>query len=331
MTKKYLQLSCEQRYQIEALLKTGASMQQIADVVGVHKSTISREISRNTAKRGRYAKQYRASDGQHKTMQRHKTKAKHIRFTDTMKRKVRKWLQVDNLSPELIWARGKSQMGDFVSPETLYTWIWDCKFSNRREDRQDKLLYQTLKHGKRRKRRGNYKNNRGTILHRVWIDKRPKIVDKRNRIGDLEVDLMLTKNRRPALLVIIDRATLKITLEKIDSKDSRYIAAKIKRRLAKQRHLVKTITFDNDQAFALHWQVGKWLGAKTYFTRPNCSQDKGTIENRIGVIRRFYPKKTDMSLVTQKEIKTVERLLNNRPVRKFNYQTPKEVFDRMVS
>jgi transposase, IS30 family len=331
MTKKYLQLSCEQRYQIEALLKTEASMQQIADVIGVHKSTISREISRNTANRGRYANQYSGAVAWRKTMYRHKTKTKHIRFTETMKQQARIWLEVDKLSPELIWARGKRHMGDFVSHETIYKWIWHCKFSNRREDRQDKLLYQTLKHGKRRKRRGNYKDNRGFIPYRVWIDKRPKIVGRRTRIGDLEVDLMLSKNRQAALLVIIDRATLKTTLEKIESKDSRYIAAKIKRRLAKQKHRIKTITFDNDQAFTLHWQVGKFLKAKTYFTRPYTSQDKGTIENRIGVIRRFYPKKTDMSRVTQKEIKTVERLINNRPVRKFNYQTPLEVFNRMVS
>ena len=330
MTKKYLQLSCEQRYQIEVLLKADKSQQEIAHLLGVHKSTISRELHRNTAKRGAGAKQYHAGGAQRKTMHRHKVKAKHIRFTDRMKQQARDWLHIDKLSPELISVRGKQQTGDFVSHETIYGWIWECKKSNRRKDRQDKLLYKTLRHGKHRRKRGAFTDHRGIIPNRISIDQRPKIVAKRKRIGDLEIDLMVGKNYKGGLLVITDRATLKTTLEKFESKQSASIVAKIKRCLIRQKDWIKTITFDNDLAFTLHEQVAKSLEAKTYFTRPYTAQDKGTIENRIGVIRRFYPKKTDMTLVTKKEIKIVERLINNRPVRKFNYRTPNEVFAQFI-
>ena len=90
------------------------------------------------------------------------------------------------------------------------------------------------------------------------------------------------------------------------------------------RTQIKTLTFDNDLAFAKHELIAKVLNVKTYFTRPYTSQDKGTVENRIGVIRRFFPKGTDMTKVHWNTIKSVERKLNNRPVRKFNYLSPKE-------
>ncbi len=186
------------------------------------------------------------------------------------------------------------------------------------------------RHGKRRRKRGAHHDSRGKIPNRVSIDKRPKIVNKRKRIGDLEIDLMVGKNHKAGLLVITDRATLKTTLEKIESKKCIPITSKIKHCLIKQKQLIKTITFDNDMAFALHEQIAKALEAKTYFTRPYTAQDKGTIENRIGVIRRFYPKKTDLTLVTQKQIKAVQRLINNRPIRKFKYRTPNEVFDHLI-
>ena len=89
---------------------------------------------------------------------------------------------------------------------------------------------------------------------------------------------------------------------------------------------IKTITFDNDQAFGLHHEIANELGVKSYFTRPYTSQDKGSIENRNGVIRRFYPKKTDFNEVSTKDVKQVEKMINNRPVRKLDYKTPNEVY-----
>ena len=96
-------------------------------------------------------------------------------------------------------------------------------------------------------------------------------------------------------------------------------------RLSPIAPLVKTMTFDNDQAFGLHQEIANELNIKTFFTRPYTSQDKGSVENRNGVIRRFYPKKTDFTEVTARDVKKVETMINNRPVRKFDYKTPNEV------
>ncbi len=89
---------------------------------------------------------------------------------------------------------------------------------------------------------------------------------------------------------------------------------------------IETITFDNDQAFGLHHEIAKELDVKTFFTRPYTSQDKGSIENRNVVIERFYPKKTDFNEVTLKDVKRVQKSINNRPIRKFNYKSANEVY-----
>ena len=92
-----------------------------------------------------------------------------------------------------------------------------------------------------------------------------------------------------------------------------------------------TLTFDNDKAFTDHQEIGKELDVDTYFTRPYTSQGKGTVENRIGVIRRFFPKKTDLTFITHQQVREVEQKLNNRPVRKFNYQTPNQVLQGKIA
>jgi IS30 family transposase len=86
-----------------------------------------------------------------------------------------------------------------------------------------------------------------------------------------------------------------------------------------------------DKGFADHMKVANALNASTYFTIPYTSQDKGTVENRIGQIRRFIPKKKDLNRVTSHKVKQVELLLNNRPVRKFNYKTPNQVLQEKIA
>jgi IS30 family transposase len=109
----------------------------------------------------------------------------------------------------------------------------------------------------------------------------------------MEVDLIIGKSHKSGLLVTLDRVTLITTIDKIKSKKPKHIKTLLMKRMLGNR-FIKTITFDNDQAFSLHHEIANELGVKTYFTRPYTSQDKGSIENRNGVIRRFYPKRTDL-------------------------------------
>ena len=324
MTKNYSQLTLAQRYQIEALRASGLTQTLIAEIINVNKSTICRELKRNVPKRGIGAKVYHAQKAQAKTDHRHKTKPKQILLTSALKADVVKKMTIEKLSPELISATWKKENTIGVSHETIYKFIWKSKFCNRRQNKAYKKIYKLLKHGKRRRKRGNYKENRGLIANRISIEKRSKLVNRRNRLGDIEVDLVIGKNHQGGLLVTLDRATLKITINKIDSKNPKHIKKLILKRMKNNPHL-KTMTFDNDQAFSLHHEIATELNIKTYFTRPYTSQDKGSIENRNGVIRRFYPKKTDFTNISQVQIKQVEKMINNRPVRKFNYETPNEV------
>jgi len=321
--QKFKQLNQAQRYQIEVLLKSGKTQSSIADLLGVHKSTISRELSRNIASRGRTSGVYIAANAERKTNLRHRYKAKCIRFTDELKEEACKRLLIDKWSPELISQSIRREGKSMVSHETIYQWIWQAKKSKHRQYAPYTNLYKELKHGKRRRKRGNTKDSRGIILNRVPISERPPIVNERKRIGDIEVDLMMGKDHKSALLVITDRATLVTMLEYLTSKQADDIYQKMEQRLSNfNTAWIKTITFDNGKEFAQHQKIGELLKAKTYFTRPYTSQDKGTVENRIGVIRRFFPKKTDLRKVSINRIKEVEILINNRPIRKFNYLSP---------
>ncbi len=324
MTKNYFQLTLCQRYQIEALKAVGHTQTWIAKMIGVNKSTISRELNRNVPKRGPGAKEYSAQKAQKKTETRHKVKPKNLLFSAELKDDVVKKMTNEKLSPELISAQWKKENKSGVNHETIYKFIWQAKFSNRKEHREFKKTYQLLKHGKRRRKRGNYKDNRGLIPNRISIEKRSKLATRRKRLGDIEVDLIIGKNHQGGLLVMLDRASLVTTIDKITSKKPKHIKKLILKRMNKNKHL-KTMTFDNDQAFGLHQEIANELNIKTFFTRPYTSQDKGSVENRNGVIRRFYPKKTDFTEVSASDVKKVERIINNRPVRKFDYKTPNEV------
>ena len=324
MTKNYFQLTLVQRYQIEVLKTAGHSQTSIAKMISVNKSTVCRELKRNVPKRGSGAKLYNAQKAQCKTDNRHKIKPKQVLFTTELKADVVKKMSVEKFSPELISAAWKRENLSGVSYETIYKFIWQAKFSNRKEHSKFKKAYKLLKHGRRRRKRGNYKDNRGLIPNRISIEKRSELVRRRKRLGDIEVDLIIGKNHRGGLLVMLDRASLVTTIDKIHSKKPRHIKKLILKRMKNNRHL-KTMTFDNDQAFGLHQEIANELNIKTFFTRPYTSQDKGSVENRNGVIRRFYPKKTDFDDVSAKDVKKVETMINNRPVRKFNYKTPNEV------
>ena len=325
MTKKYNQLVPEQRYKIEAFIAAGKNQSEIAILVGVSKSTICMELKRNVPQRGIGAKIYNANNAQLKTNKRHSIKPKYTTFSLKLKFQMQSWMLTKKFSPELVIAQWKKDNIKGVSIECIYKFIWECKHSNKRVHMPFKNLYKDLKHGKRRRKRGNYKDTRGLIPNRVSIEKRPAIVKKRKRFGDIEVDLIMGKNHKSALLVTVDRATLTLTIDKLAGKKASEITAQIIKRMKKLPQL-ETMTFDNDQAFSQHEKIAKALSIKTYFTRPYTSQDKGTIENRNGVIRQFFPKKTDFNLIEKSEIKRVEKELNNRPIRKFGYLTPNEVF-----
>jgi IS30 family transposase len=322
----YNHLGQEQRYQIEALLRVGKSQKEIALQLGYHESTISRELKRNMPHRGRGALHYQAAKAVEKTRLRHRLKRKREKFTLKMRERIVPWLRVQKFSPELISVLGRREDPNFVSPETIYKWIWRMKHSNRREHLPYQQLHWDLRQARRHRKRGNHRENRNVLLNRVSIEMRPAIVEKRKRLGDLEVDLMLGKKHQAGLLVIVDRASLKTSLTKLQTKEAKTVTQAIIQKMQSWKHWLKTMTYDNDMSFAGHSKVNDSLNTKSFFTHPYTSQEKGTVENRIGVLRRFFPKGTDLSQISFNRVRQVEKMINERPVRKFNYQTPNAVF-----
>jgi transposase, IS30 family len=331
MPKNYHHLKSYQRYQIEALLRAGKTQKYIANELNVHPSSISRELKRNKMQFPWKKHIYQAKGAEMKAQKRQKEKPKRILFTEDMKVWVKARLVEDCWSPEFISAIGRREGVCLVSHEWIYQWIWSCKRGNRRSNRSYKYLYEYLRHKHRYRKRGSKKERRSLIPGRTPIEERPSIVRRRERVGDIEVDLMMGKNHKGLLLVMTDRATLFTCFKKLESKDAKRISQTIIHTLKSIDIPVKTLTFDNDMAFADHQTVAKALKAKTYFTRPYTSQDKGTVENRIGVIRRFFPKKTDIRNLSEEYIQKVEEKINLRPIRKFNYSNAKEVLSRKIA
>jgi IS30 family transposase len=170
----------------------------IANEINVFPSIISRELSRNIAKRGKTAVNYIAANAQCKTDQRHFSKYIMVKFSIQMKDQAVQWLSEEKWSPEIISVEGKRTGKCPISIESLYQWIWQNKHGHSSSDNPHKKIYNLLKHGLRRRKHGSRHDRSGIINDRVPTEKRPKVVQNRLRPGDVEVDFMMGKNHKGA-------------------------------------------------------------------------------------------------------------------------------------
>jgi IS30 family transposase len=313
-------LTIEQRYAIQSLLKVGTQKKEIAIQIGKHKSVVGREIKRNAHELG----QYNALFAHDIARKRELTKPKHRRFTDEVKAYVSNLLQAD-FSPEQITGTAKKQGVECVSHETIYQFVWN--------DKRDKgTLHQHLRNkGRRYRKRGAQKDSRGIIRNRVDISERPAIVDQKERFGDLEIDTVIGKNHKGALLTINDRAAGYVWIRKLKGKDANALYLKTVNALMPLRDHLHTITSDNGKEFACHELISLRLKVNMYFARPYHSWERGANENLNGLIRQYFPKGCDLEKITPKQIKDVETKLNNRPRKRFNFDTPLERFQQLTN
>jgi IS30 family transposase len=305
----YTQLTYEQRYQIKALLKMGHRKTEIAECLGVHKSTISRELKRKRGKRG-----YRPKQAHQFALQRQKRSKKRItgEIWELVEEKLR-----EDWSPEQIAERFK-QEGIQISHEFIYQYVYADKRAG--GDMWKHLRCQK----KRRKRPGTY-DRRGKITNRVCIEERPQIVESRSRLGDWEVDLIVGKSRQGVMVTLTERKSRFTLLRKVLTKQADRVADAIIQLLGWVEH-VKTITADNGKEFAKHMLVSRELNVDFFFAHPYSSWERGTNENTNGLIRQYLPKSRNLSTVTaQEEILIMDRL-NSRPRKCLDFKTPFEVF-----
>lgn len=308
----YAQLTQGQRYQIEALLKTGHNQTMIANVLSVHKSTISREIRRNHGLRG-----YRPKQAHERAMMRRNEKPR-------TRIPLATWVLVDarirqDWSPEQISGRLLMKQGISISHEWIYLHIYKDK-------RQGGDLHTHLRCQKKRRKRYGKQDHRGRVPNRVSIEERPPVVDNKSRIGDWEGDTIIGKGHQGVVATLVERKTQYTILAKSKTKHAKPVRQGIEQGLAPYLDRVHTITYDNGLEFAEHQIMARTLSADIYFAHPYSSWERGLNENTNGLIRQYLPKSRPLNNVTEKELNTIMHQLNHRPRKTLGFNTPYELF-----
>jgi len=263
MMRYYQQLAYEQRCQISVLNKRGCSQREIAEAIGESQSTISRELSRNTGKRG-----YRHKQAQDKVMERKKAACKATKMSIELIALIESKLRIE-WSPEQIsgWLLEEREM--LISHESIYLHVWSDK-------RKGGGLYSHLRRqGKKYDKRRHGKSTRGHISDRVSIDDRPQVVDDKARVGDWEIDTVIGKGHRGALVTIVERATNFTLSRQVDSKRAAAVTQATIALLKPLKEVVHTITADNGKEFAYHKKISAALEADVYFAHPYSSWERG--------------------------------------------------------
>ena len=312
-------LTREQRYTIGLMINNGYNQKQIAKLIGRDKSVVSREIHRNRDLR---SGKYRSDLAERKYRHRLKNKPKQKRFTTLIKKLVERGLG-KQWSPEQISNYVYKETDEMVSHETIYQYVIKDKKSGGE-------LYKNLRRKKKYRKRLGSKDKRGKIKNQTNIRERPDIVDKRERVGDFEVDLVIGANHKGALLTINDLTTGYAKVRKLKSKNAKEVAKMIVKTLKPFAHLCKTITSDNGKEFAEHKFVSEHLDIDFYFADPYASWQRGANENFNGLLRQYFPKKSNFENITYQDVKKAERKLNNRPRKRLNFMSPLDVINSLT-
>ena len=316
--REYRQLTDEDRIEIYAMKQAGKQQNKIAADLGVHPSTVSRELIRNTGLCG-----YRPKQAHQKALHRRLTARKAVKMTPETISHIESKL-ADEHSPEQISERMKIDPdwhGLTVSHERIYQHIWQDKA-------QGGTLYKHLRIGgtKQRRKRRNSRDMRGTIKNRVGIEERPEIVERKIRIGDWEGDTVVGKDHKGALVTLVDRKS-KLTLI---GKVNRYTADAVENTIVSLMELLPrrnyTLTVDNGKEFANHESVADALRIRVYFADPYSAWQRGLNENTNGLIRQYVPKGSEVRTLTDEQIQHIMDRLNNRPRKSLGFLTPSEVF-----
>lgn len=312
----YKQLTSEQRYAISALLQNGTPIKYIAETIKVSPSTVYREIRRNSGRHGRYNWQTANCNARY-----HRRRKNH-RIPDEVVDMAVSLLRDSQWSPVQISARLKEQ-GIRISHETIYRII-------RRDRRKGGTLYKNCRHRLKHRARPVGGGKHVTIPARRSISERPPEADG-TRFGDFEMDTIIGRGGRGAIVTLIERSTNILFMRKLShGKNARSLSMTVIEMLEPFKDYVKTITTDNGTEFACHAMITEALGAKVYFTDPYSSWQKGSIENMNGLIRQYIPKSASFSCLTDEDINYFMNKINMRPRKKLNFSTPFECFYKLI-
>lgn len=310
----YTRISAEERRFIYEWRKDDLSLSEIARRLKRNKGSISREVGRNSGQKGyRYKQAQRQAETQ-------ATRAGDRTFNEEMRQEVRKKIP-QGYTPGIIHGRAHLEGRAMVSPERIYQFIYE-------DARQGGELWRHLPRAKRKRARRCPRDDgrsRGHIPNQRRIDLRPDIVETRSRAGDWEGDLITGAAGTGHLVTLVDRKTLFTLTGKVDSKHADLVRQQIRTLFAQVSSQVrKTLTLDNGKEFALHEAMAQENGIDVYFAHPYHSWERGTSENTNGLIRRIFPKKSSFARIEHKELKHIDRYVNDRPRKCLGWLTPRE-------
>lgn len=317
----YKRLNYLKRCQILALWNAGHNQSQIAMEIGVHKSTICREFRLNITfvrtKLGCWA--YKPDYAQSYADSRRKATRYFYKFTKEVEAFVCEKIQA-GWSPEQISGYAKRWNLFSISHERIYQFLIEDKKNNG-------TLYKNLRHqNKKYRKRYGSSSRQGSIRNRRMIDERPKIVEDKTRLGDWELDTIVGKQHKQAVLSVVERVSKLTILKKLPSKTSELTQSALVNALAPYKHLVHTLTSDNGSEFAKHQAISQALQADFYFAHPYSSWERGLNENTNGLVRQYIKKGSSLSDVNDEMLVIIADKLNNRPRKTLGYKTPNEVF-----
>lgn len=316
MPRGYHHLTCGQRCQLSVLNEREESISEIARALGVHRSTISRELRRNSQD-GIYHYDTAQEIAEANRKSSHAQTISSTLF-DFVKEKLElRWSPVQISG----WLK-KNNLGS-ISHESIYKCIWKDK-------RRGGVRYKYLRHhGKKYNKRRKGSAGRGCIPGRVDIKERPAIVERKERLGDWELDTIIGASHKGVIVSMVDRATKYTKLIKVSNKEAREVGDAIILALSPIKEHVHTLTADNGKEFARHLIIGEALEAKVYFATPYHSWERGLNEHTNGLVRQYFPKGMQLDGISEEELKQVESALNSRPRKVLFFETPAEAFARM--
>ncbi len=325
----YRRLTEHEREEISRQLSQGRRLNEIARSLGRSSSTLSREVRRNAT--GRSA--YRASTAQWRAVSRARAprRRRRLEVSPVLQAYVFARLR-ERWSPQQIARRLAIDYRDDVtmriSHETIYTYLYVLPRGALRKE----LLSCLRQKRRQRRRRGRVHDRRGQIPEMISIEERPAEVANRAVPGHWEGDLLMGRRHASALGVLVERTSRTTLLVPLRSQK----AASVRRAFAREmktlpQQLRRSLTYDRGKEMTEHRLFTRTTQVQVYFAHPQSPWERGSCENTNGLVRDFFPKGTDFSLVPTREIKHVQQLLNGRPRRTLEYRTPAEVFDEVLS
>jgi transposase, IS30 family len=316
--KTYTHLSTDERDMLAVLKGKGHSLREIAEILKRSPSTLARELKRNAPPVN--TGYYLAHKAQERADKRKRESHGRPRLkSDEIRRYVEEHLR-RGWSPELIAGRlSLEHPGLSISYEAIYQWVY--------QEATYLIAFLVRAHHTRKHRGYSRKHKKSHIPERVSIRERPQAVLLRRHIGHWETDTITCRKSYQAVQVTVERKARYAKLAKLRKKTARAMSIALTRRLSRYpARLRQSITYDNGPENAEHGRTNTILGTCSYFCEPFHSYERGTVENTIGLVRRFLPKKTNLATISQEQLTKIEHWLNNRPRKCLGFKSPAEVF-----